>query len=75
VPSCVESRLKVIEIKRFWGLKEEMDVVMYFLESAKVLEKLELHWCIKKSARGVVSKEKEILKMSKANDTCSIAFR
>lgn len=75
VPSCVESRLKVIEIKRFWGLKEEMDTVMYFLENANVLEKLELHWCLKRSARGVLSKEKEILKMYKVNDACSIAFR
>lgn len=52
-----------------------MDTVMYFLENANVLEKLELHWCLKRSARGVLSKEKEILKMYKVNDACSIAFR
>ncbi|XP_074319077.1 F-box/LRR-repeat protein At4g14103-like [Silene latifolia] len=40
VPPCLKTRLKVIEIEHFLGLKEELRIVEYFLSNGLVLEQL-----------------------------------
>ncbi|XP_058179356.1 F-box/LRR-repeat protein At4g14103-like isoform X2 [Rhododendron vialii] len=44
VPSCLLSHLKEIEIRFFGGEKEEWEMVEYFLNNAKVLEKVNMHY-------------------------------
>ncbi|KAI8570804.1 hypothetical protein RHMOL_Rhmol01G0065400 [Rhododendron molle] len=44
VPSCLLSHLKEIEIRFFGGEKEEWKMVEYYLNNAKVLEKVNMHY-------------------------------
>ncbi|KAG5564505.1 hypothetical protein RHGRI_000626 [Rhododendron griersonianum] len=44
VPSCLLSHLKEIEIRYFEGMQEGWEMVECFLENAKVLEKLNMHY-------------------------------
>ncbi|XP_058179438.1 F-box/LRR-repeat protein At4g14103-like isoform X2 [Rhododendron vialii] len=44
VPSCLLFHLKVMEITDFNGSKEEWEIVDYFLQNAKVLEKLNIDY-------------------------------
>ncbi|XP_065878960.1 F-box protein At4g09920-like [Euphorbia lathyris] len=43
VPECLSLHLKTIEIFEFVGFVEELDIVEYLLESAKVLDKMIIH--------------------------------
>ncbi|KAH9623180.1 hypothetical protein KSS87_019292 [Heliosperma pusillum] len=43
VPSCLKTRLKVVEIEHFLGLKEELRIVEYFLRNSHVIEQLHIH--------------------------------
>ncbi|XP_074320288.1 F-box/LRR-repeat protein At3g58900-like [Silene latifolia] len=74
VPSCVSSCLKVINLKNFAGLKEEMGMVEYFLEKANDLEQMVIHWR-KRNGASEKEIEIEIEKLPRASKTSSISFK
>ncbi|KAK9689146.1 hypothetical protein RND81_09G038300 [Saponaria officinalis] len=70
VPSCLSSRLKVINLEYFNGFRWEIDMVKCFLENANFLEQMVIH----QSERNRL-KEKQILNLPKASEACSISFK
>ncbi|KAL2943741.1 hypothetical protein RDABS01_032088 [Bienertia sinuspersici] len=75
VPPCVKFRLKFINIKDFRGFKGEMQMIIYFLENANILEEMVLHWDKRKRAKKFAAKEEEILELAKSSESCTIAFK
>uniref|UniRef100_A0A803LYG2 FBD domain-containing protein n=2 Tax=Chenopodium quinoa TaxID=63459 RepID=A0A803LYG2_CHEQI len=75
VPPCVHSRLKFINIKEFRGFTGEMQMIMYFLANAHLLEEMVIHWDQRIRKRDSFAKEKEILELPKSSTSCSIAFK
>ena len=46
VPWCLRARLKSIDMKKLiGGIGVEMKVIKYFLESSRVVKKLNMHLC------------------------------
>ncbi|XP_021758836.1 F-box/LRR-repeat protein At4g14103-like [Chenopodium quinoa] len=75
VPPCVYSRLRFINIKEFRGFTGEMQLIMYFLANAHLLEEMVIHWDQRIRQRDSVAKEKKILELPKSSTSCSIAFK
>ena len=75
VPSCVKFRLKFVNVKDFRGFKGEMQMIMYFLENANVLEEMVIHWDKRRRTKKFVAKEGEILELPKSSISCAIAFK
>ncbi|KAK9689145.1 hypothetical protein RND81_09G038200 [Saponaria officinalis] len=70
VPSCVSSRLKIINLEYFKGLRMGIVMVKYFLENANLLEQMVIHQSERNTEREI-----EILNLPKASEACSISFK
>ncbi|XP_065862296.1 F-box protein At4g09920-like [Euphorbia lathyris] len=64
VAECLSMHLKTVEIYEFFGLQEELQLLEYFLECGKVLEKMIIH-------RYVVSKNPTLEKKVKEDKAMS----
>ncbi|KMT18270.1 hypothetical protein BVRB_2g024350 [Beta vulgaris subsp. vulgaris] len=77
IPSCCKSHLKRIEIKIFYGLRQEVDLIEFMLRHALVLEELVIRgdsvWLPKSISRVDKKSAESTLKMlQRASANCSI---
>lgn len=74
VPSCLSFHLKTIELFSFSGSKGQLEVVKYFLNKAKVLEKLMLHGSKCLPEKEVLKATKELLMLPRGSRKCQVAI-
>ncbi|XP_059664739.1 F-box/LRR-repeat protein At4g14103-like [Cornus florida] len=70
VPSCLLLHLKVIEIRKFRGERDELKLAKYFLKNANVLKKLIIHPTVSKESEVC----KELLMLPRGSKTCQVDF-
>ncbi|CAA0816249.1 Unknown protein [Striga hermonthica] len=75
VPNCMSSHLKIVQIHELDGTDEhELDMVRYLLKNAKVLERMELHWCEEMERHCIAELIGRISSFDRGSEMCEIVF-